>query len=90
LFKNGSLVEFSHGKNLDCMYIKSYVAIQKYSNEMEQFYTHYKNSKLLDFCVNNYYRLIKRTQHSYLSSIAFVSIKFTGVKINYFNFKMNN
>jgi len=82
LFKNGSLVEFCYGKNIDCIYIKSYVAKQKYSNEMEQFYTHYKNSKLLNFRINNYYRLIKRTKHSYLSSFAFVSIIFIGVKVN--------
>ncbi|XP_025196064.1 uncharacterized protein LOC112595166 [Melanaphis sacchari] len=47
IFKNGSLVEFCYGTNIDFVFIRSYDEKKKYSNEMKQFYAYYKKKENL-------------------------------------------
>lgn len=47
IFKNGSLVEFCYGTNIDFVYIRNYDQKKIYSKEMKQFYAYYKKSKTI-------------------------------------------
>ncbi|CAH1715541.1 unnamed protein product [Aphis gossypii] len=47
IFKNGSLVEFCYGTNIDFVYVRNYDQKKMYSKEMKQFYAYYKKKENL-------------------------------------------
>lgn len=46
MFKNGSLVEFCFGTNIDFVFVSSYEQKKKYFSEMKQFYDYCVKSKM--------------------------------------------